>query len=183
MIFKELPLPGAYLIEPELGHDQRGFFARTWCRDEFRAQGLNADLVQCSVAFNRLRGTFRGLHYQRPPHAEFKLVRCTRGAIFDLLVDLRPASPQFAHWQGCELSAENHHLLFIPPGVAHGYLTLADDSEVFYQMSHAYDPTAAAGVRYDDPALGIVLPEPVRVIAQRDRSFPDIAEVAHAALR
>ena len=144
------------------------------------AQGLDAALVQCSVSYNLRRGTFRGLHYQRPPHAEHKLVRCTRGALCDVLVDLRADSPQYGRWQAFELSAENRLLLFVPPGVAHGFLTLTDDCEVFYQMSETYQPSAAAGVRYDDPALGIVLPEPVRVIAQRDLEFPDFAEVAHA---
>ncbi len=173
MIFCATHLPGAYLIEPERRHDERGFFARTWCREEFEAQGLNVDLAQCNVSFNLRRGTFRGLHYQRPPHAEHKLVRCTRGAIHDVLVDLRPDSLQCGHWQAFELSAENHSMLFIPPGVAHGFLTLSEDTEVFYQMSHAYDPASAAGVRHDDPAFGITLPEPVTVISARDANYSD----------
>ncbi len=180
MIFRQTQLPGAWLVEPERHSDERGFFARTWCRREFAAHGLASDLEQCSVSYNVRRGTFRGLHFQRPPHAEHKLVRCTRGALYDVLVDMRADSPQFGRWQAFELSAENRNLLFIPPGVAHGFLTLADDCEVFYQMSTGYEPAAAAGVRYDDPALGITLPEPVRVIAARDRQFPDFAEVAHA---
>jgi dTDP-4-dehydrorhamnose 3,5-epimerase len=173
VIFCPTHLPGAYLIEPERRHDERGFFARTWCRDEFQAQGLNIELAQCSVSFNLRRGTLRGLHYQRPPHAEHKLVRCTRGGLHDILLDLRADSSDFGRWQAFELSAENHSMLFIPPGVAHGFLTLSDDCEVFYQMSHCYDAPSAAGVRHDDPAFGIRLPEPVQVISDRDATYPD----------
>jgi dTDP-4-dehydrorhamnose 3,5-epimerase len=176
VIFTETRLSGAYLIEPERLHDERGFFARTWCRDEFLAHGLDADLAQCNVSYNRLRGTFRGLHYQRPPHAEAKLVRCTRGAICDVLVDLRSGS-SFRRWQAFELSADNYSMLFVPAGVAHGFLTLTDNSEVFYQMSQSHQPAAAAGLRHDDPAFRITLPEPVRMISARDQSYPDFEHV------
>ena len=182
MIFTQTRLPGAYLIEPERRADERGFFARTWCREEFLAHGLNAELAQCNVSWNRRRGTFRGMHYQRGPHAENKLVRCPRGAIYDLLLDLRADSPQFCRSQAFELSAENGRMLFVPCGVAHGFLTLSDDCEVFYQMSCAQDAASAAGVRHDDPAFGITLPEPVRVISPRDLSFPDFQNAALEAI-
>jgi dTDP-4-dehydrorhamnose 3,5-epimerase len=180
VIFTQTRLPGAYVIEPERRADERGFFARTWCREEFLAHGLSAELAQCNVSWNRLRGTFRGLHYQEPPHAECKLVRCTRGAIYDVLLDLRPDSPQFCCWQGFELAAEHCLQLYVPMGVAHGFLTLSDESEVFYQMSRAHHAGASAGVRHDDPAFGISLPEPVRSISRRDREFPDFSATQFA---
>jgi dTDP-4-dehydrorhamnose 3,5-epimerase len=172
--FTETKVAGAFLIEPEPVADERGFFARTWCRDEFRDRGLSGNLAQCSVSFSRRKGTLRGLHYQAAPHEEVKLVRCTRGAIWDVAVDLRPHSPTYLAWHGVELSADNRAALYIPEGCAHGQLTLSDDTEVFYQMSVPFEPSAARGVRWDDPAFGIAWPAPVLVINQRDRSYPDL---------
>jgi len=178
MRFAETTVPGAFVIDPERFEDDRGFFARTWDTNEFERKGLNPRLVQASVSWNRSRGTLRGMHFQRSPHEEAKLVRCTAGAIFDVCVDLRPASRTYTRWVGVELAAENGNALYIPEGCAHGFLTLADRSEVSYQMSAFYSPEAAGGVRWDDPAFGIDWPEDVRVINDRDRSWPDFqAEV------
>ena len=163
--------------------DERGLFARSWCVREFEAQGLNARLVQCSVSLNRLKGTLRGMHYQIAPHQEVKLVRCTRGALYDVIVDLRPGSPTYLLSFGAELTADNYRALYIPEGFAHGYLTLADESEVFYQMSEFYAPSAARGVRWNDPALGIEWPGAVVVISERDRSFPDFETTTEEPLR
>ena len=175
MRFTETRVAGAFLIEPEPIADERGFFARTWCHDEFEARGLNPRLAQCSISYSRRKGTLRGLHYQAAPHEEVKLVRCTRGAIWDVAVDLRPDSPTFKSWFGTELRDDNHAMLYIPEGCAHGQLTLTDDAEVLYQMSVPFEPTAARGVRWDDPAFGIEWPGEVRVINQRDRTYPDLA--------
>ncbi|QXE91535.1 dTDP-4-dehydrorhamnose 3,5-epimerase family protein [Geomonas subterranea] len=173
MRFEPLPVPGAFLIEPDFIADDRGFFARTFCRAEFAAKGLNTNLVQCSVSFNKARHTLRGMHYQVTPHEEAKLVRCTKGAIQDVIVDLRPDSPAFRRWASVELSAENHRGVYIPEGVAHGFLTLDVDSEVFYQMSEFFQPECAAGARFDDAAFGIDwLAEPA-VISGRDLGYPD----------
>jgi len=166
-------LAGAYLIELEAYHDERGYFMRTWCRRELSEQGLNADLVQCSLSHNRRRGTVRGMHYQRPPHGETKIVRCSRGAIFDIIIDLRPDSPTHQRWQGFELTAENHRMLYIPPGMAHGFITLVDDSDVAYMMSDWHEPSSAAGVRWNDPQFDVRWPIPVAVIADRDKNYPD----------
>jgi dTDP-4-dehydrorhamnose 3,5-epimerase len=171
--FVESPIAGAFVVEPEPVADDRGFFARTFCRDEFAARGLNPDLVQCSVSFNARRGTLRGMHYQREPHAEAKLVRCTMGAIQDVIVDLRPGSPTYRRWHGVELTALNRSALYIPEGIAHGFLTLEDASEVYYQMAHFFRPESAAGVRWDDRAFGIEWADEVRVISERDRTYPD----------
>lgn len=171
MIFHKTKISGAFLIEPERAIDERGFFARTWCRQEFAERGLDATLLQCSVSFNKSRGTLRGIHYQQLPHDETKLVRCTRGAIYDVIIDLRPESATFTSWQAFELTSENRHELHIPKGLAHGFLTLCDDCEVFYQISAAYSSVAASGVRWDDPAFGIEWPEAPRVISERDASF------------
>src|SRR5262249_22285557 len=149
---------------------------RTWCRDEFEAQGLDSRLVQCSVSFSPRRGTLRGMHYQTPPHAEAKLVRCTRGAIYDVVVDLRPDSPTHRAWAACELTFETRHALYIPPGLAHGFLTLVDDCEVFYQMSEFFNSASAAGVRWNDPAFGIRWPGEVTTISQRDAAYPLVGE-------
>ena len=173
MIFKETGIDGAWVIEPQRHEDERGFFARTWDPDEFAGRGLNPELAQCSISFNRARGTLRGLHYQAAPHEEAKLVRCTAGAIFDVAVDLRPGSPTLRDWFGVELSAENRLALYIPEGCAHGFLTLADDSEVHYQISQAYVPDAGRGARWDDPAFAIRWPGEVVVINDRDASYPD----------
>jgi dTDP-4-dehydrorhamnose 3,5-epimerase len=174
MIFHATPLPGVWTLEPQRHADDRGHFARTWCRDECAAHGLNPALAQCSSSFNRRRGTLRGMHFQRPPHAEDKLVRCTRGAVFDVALDLRPDSPTFKRWHGVELSADNGAALYVPAGCAHGFQTLADDSEVLYLISTPYAPDHAAGVRFDDPAFGIAWPDAARAIVHaRDRAYPD----------
>jgi dTDP-4-dehydrorhamnose 3,5-epimerase len=173
MIFKDTGIGGVWVIEPERHEDERGFFARTWDPDGFAERGLNPALAQCSISFNRARGTLRGLHYQAAPHEEAKLVRCTAGAIFDVAVDLRPDSSRFRDWFGVELSAENRLALYVPEGCAHGFLTLADDSEVHYQISQAYVPEAGRGVRWNDPAFAIRWPGEVVVINGRDGSYPD----------
>jgi dTDP-4-dehydrorhamnose 3,5-epimerase len=173
MIFRDTNLDGAYVVEPERHDDRRGFFARTWCTREFEQHGLISRMVQASVSFNRKKGTLRGLHYQVPPSQEAKLVRCTAGAIYDVIVDLRPKSATFLQHIGVSLSAENHHALYIPPGFAHGFQTLVDDSEVSYMMTDFYEPQYARGVRWDDPAFGVVWPPDERVIIERDNGYPD----------
>jgi dTDP-4-dehydrorhamnose 3,5-epimerase len=169
------PLPGAWVIEPEPLGDERGWFARTFDAEEFRARGMNPEIAQCNASFNAHRGTLRGMHYQAEPHGESKLVRCVRGAIFDVAVDLRPDSPAHCAWHGVELSAENRLAFYIPAGLAHGFQTLTDDCEVLYQMGHHYVPEAARGVRYDDPAFGISWPSDSgqRTISERDLAYPD----------
>jgi dTDP-4-dehydrorhamnose 3,5-epimerase len=176
MRFLDTGLAGAFLLEPERREDERGFFARTWCHDEAAAHGIRVNWVQCNVSFNRRQGTLRGLHYQAPPFEEAKLVRCTMGAIFDVLVDLRPGSPTYRRWVGFELTADNRRMLYVPAGFAHGFQTLADDTEVFYQMSAFYRAEAARGVRWDDPALGIIWPPcGRRILSPRDLGYPDLA--------
>jgi dTDP-4-dehydrorhamnose 3,5-epimerase len=175
MRFTETKVAGAFLIEPEPIADERGFFARTWCREEFADHGLTPELAQANLSFNHRKGTLRGLHYQADPHAEAKLVRVTRGAIWDLALDLRRDSPTYLAWFGAELSDANRHMLYVPEGCAHGFLTLTDDAEVAYQMSAPYAPEAARGVRFDDPAFGIEWPGKVVVINERDRTYPDFA--------
>jgi len=166
-------IPGCWMVEPEEQPDERGFFARLYCREEFAARGLNPGLAQSSISFNRLRGTLRGMHWQAKPHEEAKLVRCTQGMIFDVAVDLRQGSPTHLRWHGLELTAENRRMLYIPEGCAHGFLTLADNTEVHYHISEFHRPEGARGVRFDDPAFGINWPGPVRVISARDRGYPD----------
>ena len=173
MIFREAAIPGVFVIEPERREDNRGFFARTWCQREFAEHGLNPHLVQCSISLNRRRGTLRGIHYQEPPHAEAKLIRCTRGAIWDVALDLRLGLPTFGQHVGVELSADNRAALYIPEGVAHGFQTLVDDTEVLYQMSEFYAPEAGRGVRFDDPAFAIRWPVPDPILLERDRAYPD----------
>jgi dTDP-4-dehydrorhamnose 3,5-epimerase len=173
MIFRDTAIAGVCAIEPERLEDDRGFFARTWDPDEFGEHGLNPVLAQCSISYNRARGTLRGLHYQAAPHEEAKLVRCTAGAIFDVAVDLRPDSSTFRAWFGVELSAENRLALYVPEGCGHGFLTLADDSEVLYQISQAYVPEAGRGVRWNDPAFAIRWPAEVVVMNERDASYED----------
>jgi dTDP-4-dehydrorhamnose 3,5-epimerase len=173
MLFTETQLKGAYIIDPERLADERGFFARTWDRHEFEARGLNTNLAQCNISYNARRGTLRGMHYQIDPHAETKLVRCTTGAIYDVIIDLRPGSPTLQQWLAVELSAANRRMLYIPPGFAHGFQTLEDHSEVFYQMAEFYAPDYARGVRWNDPAFGIVWPEMPQAIAARDQAYPD----------
>lgn len=173
MRFQETPLHGAFIVEPEKLEDERGFFARSWCANEFRQHGLSASLAQCNISSNRRRGTLRGMHYQKPPHGEIKLVRCTMGSIFDVIIDLRPASSTYARWFGVELSASNHRMLYIPEDFAHGFLTLCDNSEIFYQMSTPFVAGAGAGCRWNDPAFSIDWPGEIAVISEKDRSYPD----------
>jgi len=173
MIFKETSLAGVVEVHLDPLNDERGFFARSWCEKEFASHGLNPGLVQCNVSFNARKGTLRGIHYQDKPYPEAKLVRCTRGAIYDVAVDLRPQSTTFRHWVGVVLSAENRQMLYIPEGCGHGLLTLADNTEVFYQMSEFYHPEAARGVRFDDPAFEIRWPAKIEVISERDRTCPN----------
>jgi dTDP-4-dehydrorhamnose 3,5-epimerase len=173
MRFVETPLAGAFVIEIEPHQDERGLFARTFCRDEFVAVGLPGDFVQASVSHNLRRGTLRGLHYQAAPHEEPKLVRCTRGAIHDVIVDLRRGSTTHCRWFAVELSAENRRALYVPPGFAHGFQTLVDDTEILYQMAVAYVPELARGVRWDDRAFGIAWPIAPPFMSARDASYPD----------
>ena len=177
MIFHATGLDGAYLVEPERLSDERGFFARTWCAEEFARHGLDPTMSQCSTSFNVERGTLRGLHYQAPPHAEAKLVRCTRGRVFDAIVDLRPASPTRGRWFAAKLGADDGLMIFAPNGFAHGFQTLEDDSEVFYQISAPYRPEAVRGLRWDDPAIGVKWPLPDPTISERDRALPALEAV------
>jgi len=174
MIFAETPLLGAYVIEIEKHEDDRGFFARSWCVREFAAKGLDHRLVQCNVSFNKVRGTLRGLHYQIPPHAEVKLVRCTKGSLFDVIVDLRKDSTTFLKWFAIELTATNHRMLYIPKLFAHGFQTLEDDTEIFYQMSEFYELAASKGLRWNDPRLGINWPDADRTMSQKDRAYSNL---------
>ena len=174
MRFVATSLAGAYVIEQERHVDERGFFARTWCAEELERNGLDSRLAQCSVSFNHRRGTLRGLHYQAPPFAEVKIVRCTRGALYDVAVDLRPDSATFRRWVGVELTETDGRAIYIPRGFAHGFYTLADDTEVAYQISTPYHPEASRGVRWDDPLHGVAWPGPVEVMAPRDRTYPAV---------
>jgi dTDP-4-dehydrorhamnose 3,5-epimerase len=174
MNFTPTELEGAYLVDLEPREDERGFFARAWCANEFAEHGLSTEVAQCNVAFNHRKSTLRGMHYQMQPHAETKLVRCTRGAIYDVIVDLRPDSPTWKRWLGVELTAENRRALYVPEGFAHGYQTLVDETETFYQVSAFYAPDAERGVRWDDPAFGIEWPDPDRpLMSEKDRTWPD----------
>lgn len=171
MIFRQLEIPGAYVVELDRHEDERGFFARSFCEREFAAQGIDVRMVQSNISFNRRRGTLRGLHYQAVPFEEAKLVRCTRGAAWDVLVDLRPVSPTVTRWVAHTLSADNGRALFVPEGCAHGFLTLEDETELFYQMSEYYHPDAARGVAWDDPAFAIEWPEEPTIVSERDASY------------
>jgi dTDP-4-dehydrorhamnose 3,5-epimerase len=173
MIFAETALPGAFVIDPEPSEDARGLFARTWCARELRARGLETRIAQCSTSFNKRKGTLRGLHYQVAPAAETKIVRCTRGALYDVIVDLRPASPTFLRHAAAVLSADNRRMLYVPVGFAHGFQTLEDDTEIFYQISEFWAPEHARGVRWNDPLFGIAWPEDQRTIIERDAHVPD----------
>lgn len=173
MIFQNTRIHETCLIEPERIGDSRGSFARNFCAREFAAHGLATDFPQHSVSRNARRGTLRGMHFQTAPHEEAKLVWCTHGAIFDVCLDLRPASPTYLQWEGFELSAENGRQLYIPPGCAHGFQTLADDAEIFYRISAYYAPEASTGVRFDDKAFGIEWPLPVTVMSDKDKAWPD----------
>jgi dTDP-4-dehydrorhamnose 3,5-epimerase len=175
VVFVETKLKGVYIIEVEKMEDERGFFARTFCQDEFEAHGLNPRAAQCSTSFNKRKGTLRGLHYQVAPYGEVKMVRCTAGAIYDVVVDLRPDSPTYKQWMAVELSEDNRRALYIPTGCAHGFQTLEDNSEVFYQMSEIYHPECARGLRWNDPAIGIEWPSDTRTISKRDSLYPDFS--------
>lgn len=173
MIFKQTKLKGVFFIEPEELVDERGFFARSFCRKEFEKYDLNPEVAQCNISFNLKKGTLRGMHYQVPPSEEAKLVRCTRGALYDVILDIRPDSPTFKHHFGLLLTADNRLALYIPEGFAHGFLTLEDNTEVFYQMSEFYAPDTARGLRWNDPAFSIPWPIEVEVVSDRDSSYPD----------
>jgi dTDP-4-dehydrorhamnose 3,5-epimerase len=172
--YLETPIPGAWVIEPELLGDERGWFTRTFDAAEFEARGMNPQVVQCNASFNACRDTLRGMHFQAEPHGESKLVRCVRGAIFDVALDLRADSPTYCKWHAVELSAENGLAFYMPAGLAHGFQTLREDCEVHYQMGYHYVPQAAQGVRWDDPAFAIAWPQPAaeRVVSERDASYP-----------
>lgn len=179
MIFAETALKGAFVIELEKNEDERGFFARTFCRKEFEAHSLNPKLVQCSISYNKKKGTLRGMHYQIAPHQEAKLISCTRGAVYDVIIDLRPDSPTYCQWFAMELTAHNslfavpYEMLYVPEGFAHGFQTLKENTVVLYQMSEFYHPECARGVRWDDPVFGIEWPLSNRVISKKDLSYPD----------
>jgi dTDP-4-dehydrorhamnose 3,5-epimerase len=177
VIFSETELKGAYVIDLEKRVDERGYFARSWCREEFDRHGLITEFVQHSVSFSEAAGTLRGLHFQRPPYGEVKLVRCMRGAIYDVIIDLRTDSRTFGRWTSVELNAESGRMLYIPALFAHGFQTLAPETEVSYMISTFHQPEAGEGLRYDDPQLGIYWPLPVSRIAEKDRSWPDFAEL------
>ena len=174
MIFNETKLPGAFIIEVQRLEDDRGFFGRTFCRNEYAGRGLNPDVAQCNISFNRDAGTLRGMHYQSAPHAEDKLIRCTRGKLYDVIVDLRRESPTFRQWIALELTEDNRWMLYVPKGCAHGFQTLEDNTEVFYQMSEFYHPESACGVRWNDPVFGIQWPSGVQaILSERDFRWPD----------
>ncbi len=175
MRFLDTRLRGAFVVEAEPIADERGFFARLWCREEFRERGLDAGLSQISLSFNAKKGTLRGMHYQAAPHEEVKLIRCTRGAIYDVILDLRPSSPTYREWISEELSAENRRMLYVPKGFAHGFQTLRDDTEVLYQISEFYRPESARGVRWNDPAFGIQWPDPRPILSRKDESYEDFS--------
>jgi len=175
VIFTKTNLPGAFIIEPEPREDERGFFARAWCQREFEAHGLNPRVVQCNISFNKKKGTLRGIHYQAAPYEEAKLVRCTLGSIYDLIIDLRPASPTFKQHTAEILNAANRKMFYIPEGFAHGFMTLKDNTEVFYQMSEFYSAKHARGIRWNDPAFGIPWPLAPRVISDCDCTYSDYA--------
>jgi dTDP-4-dehydrorhamnose 3,5-epimerase len=173
MIFKETKLKGAYIIEIELMEDERGFFARSFCVKEFKEYGLNPNIAQCNISYNEKKGTLRGMHYQVAPHEEVKLVRCTMGAIYDVIIDLRPDSSTFKQWIAVGLSKENHQMLYVPEGFAHGFQTLEDRTEVLYQISEFHHPEWARGVRWNDPTFGIFWPVNVEIISVGDQQYPD----------
>jgi len=172
MIFKEMKLKGAYLIDIEQNKDERGFFGRSFCRKEFSERGLKTEIAQCNVSFNRTKATLRGMHFQLPPKEEAKLVRCTRGAIYDAIIDLRPKSSTYCVWDAVELTGDNYKMLYVPEGFAHGFQTLQDDSEVLYQMFEFYAPEYASGVRWDDPAFAIQWPLQNPIISEKDCTYP-----------
>lgn len=171
MFFSETQLAGAYIIELNRIEDERGFFARTWCKNEFEEHGLNTNLVQCNLSYNSKRGTLRGMHYQITPYEEIKLVSCTSGAIYDVIIDLRTDSMTFGKWQAFELSAKNNKMLYVPEGFAHGFQTLDDQTTVFYQMSEFYHPECARGLKWDDPTFAVKWPIADKIISIKDQSY------------
>jgi dTDP-4-dehydrorhamnose 3,5-epimerase len=174
MIFSETALPGAYVIDLERIEDERGFFARAWCERELTEHGLETRIAQSNVSFNKHKGTLRGMHFQRPPHQETKLIRCIRGGLFDVIIDLRPDSTGYKRWMGVELTADNRRMLYVPRGFAHGFQTLEDDTETFYMVSEFYTPEAEGGVRWDDPAFTVEWPlGPPTEISEKDQQWPD----------
>jgi dTDP-4-dehydrorhamnose 3,5-epimerase len=172
-----LPLSEALVIDIEKKEDERGFFARTWCAQEFRKIGLNTNLVQQNMSYNKSRGTLRGMHFQTSPHAETKVIRCTRGSLYDVIIDLRPTSPTYTQWFGTTLSQDNYQMLYVPEGFAHGFITLEDDTEASYLVTAAYNPDADSGVRYNDPAFNIIWPIPVTKVSEKDAHFSDFQKV------
>jgi dTDP-4-dehydrorhamnose 3,5-epimerase len=173
MKFTETKLKGAFVVEIEKLSDDRGFFARSWCQKEFEAHGLSSEVVQANVSYNRKKGTIRGMHYQIAPYQECKLVRCTRGAIYDVIIDLRLNSPTYRQWTGVELTADNYTMFFVPEDFAHGFQTLTDETEITYQVSQFYTPGSEKGIRFDDPTFDILWPLEVTVISDKDRTWPD----------
>jgi dTDP-4-dehydrorhamnose 3,5-epimerase len=178
MIFTETKLKGAYIIDVKKLEDERGFFGRVWCQHEYKEHGLNANIAQSNVSYNKARGTLRGMHYQKAPFAEAKTIRCTTGAIYDVIVDIRPESPTFRQWIGVELTGDGFRMLYVPEGFAHGFITLKDDTSVHYVMTEFYEPGAVAGFRYNDPAFNIAWPTNPVVISEKDLEHPDFMEVS-----
>jgi dTDP-4-dehydrorhamnose 3,5-epimerase len=176
MKFTEIKLKGAFIVEIEKLSDERGFFARSWCQKEFEAHGLNSNLVQANVSFNFKKGTLRGMHYQIEPYQESKLIRCTRGAIYDVIIDLRTDSPTYKQWAGVELTADNYTMFFVPQDFAHGFQTLADETEITYQVSQFYTPGSEKGIRFDDLAFNIQWPQAATIISDKDRTWPDFVD-------
>jgi len=173
MIFTGTEIQGVYVVEPEPHMDERGFFARSFCKEEFREKGLETEIVQCNISYNRKKGTIRGMHYQVPPFEEAKIVSCVRGSIYDVVVDLRRDSPTYCRWFATELTERNFKMAYIPKGCAHGFQTLEDDCMVYYQMTEFFHPECARGVRWDDPTIGILWPHPATIISEKDRKYPD----------
>lgn len=178
MKFTESRIPGAWIIDVTPIPDNRGLFAMTWLPDEFRKRGIEPALAQCNLAFNYKRGTLRGMHFQKAPHAQAKIIRCTRGALLDVIIDLRPESPACCKWEAVELTADNRRMLYMPEGIAHGYLTLTDDAEAYYHASAPWEPKAESGARWDDPAFAVTWPFPPLVISGKDAAWPDYTRVA-----
>lgn len=177
MIFKETDLKGAFLIEMELLEDERGFFSRSFCREEFKRYGLNTEVDQCNASYNKKKGTLRGMHFQRAPKEEAKLVRCVKGAVYDVIIDLRPDSDTYCRWLGVELNSRKYKELYIPEGFAHGFQTLEDDTELFYQMFENFDAGLASGVRWNDPVFGIDWPLSDPIMSEKDRSYPAFKKI------
>lgn len=176
MIFTPTKLQGAYILEVKKIEDERGFFGRSWCKRELEDHGLNANVVQANVSYNKVKGTLRGMHFQKAPHQETKLVRCTRGAIYDVIIDLRPNSPTYKQWIGVELTENNYRMLFVPEDFAHGFITLEDNTEVTYQVTQYYTPGAEGGIRWNDPAFNIEWPIPPVVVSGKDQVHPDFED-------